>query len=74
MSKIIPALQSRCTRFRFAPLKPDQIRGRMKSIIMAEGLTITEDAQEALLDLSGGNRGLKGGQGVRERFFKFFFF
>jgi replication factor C subunit 3/5 len=27
----------------------------MKSIIMAEGLTITEEAQEALLDLSGGD-------------------
>lgn len=55
VSKIIPALQSRCTRFRFAPLKPDQIRGRMKSIIMSEGLNITEEAQEALLDLSGGD-------------------
>ena len=27
-NKIIPALQSRCTKFRFAPLAPDQVRGR----------------------------------------------
>merc|ERR1712113_222837 len=29
-SKIIPALQSRCTKLRFAPLTTDQIVGRLK--------------------------------------------
>ena len=29
-NKIIPALQSRCTKFRFAPLEPDQVRGRVQ--------------------------------------------
>ena len=29
VSKIIPALQSRCTRFRFAPLKPEQVSPSM---------------------------------------------
>ena len=55
VSKIIPALQSRCTRFRFAPLQPDQVRGRMRSIIASEGLSVTEDGEEALLELSGGD-------------------
>jgi len=26
VSKIIPALQSRCTRFRFAPLQAEQVK------------------------------------------------
>eukprot|EP00613_Pedinella_sp_CCMP2098_P034661 CAMPEP_0171729110 /NCGR_PEP_ID=MMETSP0991-20121206/27407_1 /TAXON_ID=483369 /ORGANISM="non described non described, Strain CCMP2098" /LENGTH=358 /DNA_ID=CAMNT_0012323403 /DNA_START=6 /DNA_END=1082 /DNA_ORIENTATION=+ len=55
VSKIIPALQSRCTRFRFAPLKPDQVIGRMNAIIAAEGLEVTEEGKHALLDLSGGD-------------------
>lgn len=32
VSKIIPALQSRCTRFRFAPLHEDQVKDRVKHI------------------------------------------
>ena len=32
----MPALQSRCTRFRFAPLKPEQIIGstKLKTIVI----------------------------------------
>ena len=36
VSKIIPALQSRCTRFRFSPLEPDQIRLRLGTVIANE--------------------------------------
>ena len=36
VSKIIPALQSRCTRFRFAPLKQEQIRSRLVEVADAE--------------------------------------
>lgn len=36
VSKIIPALQSRCTRFRFGPLKNEQIKGRLQTIIDSE--------------------------------------
>ena len=37
VNKIMPALQSRCTRFRFAPLRPDQIQGRLQHVISSEG-------------------------------------
>eukprot|EP00586_Coscinodiscus_wailesii_P010571 CAMPEP_0172505394 /NCGR_PEP_ID=MMETSP1066-20121228/186120_1 /TAXON_ID=671091 /ORGANISM="Coscinodiscus wailesii, Strain CCMP2513" /LENGTH=370 /DNA_ID=CAMNT_0013281987 /DNA_START=30 /DNA_END=1142 /DNA_ORIENTATION=- len=55
VSKIIPALQSRCTRFRFAPLKREQIRGRLSEIATAEGVEVTEEGTEAILSLSGGD-------------------
>lgn len=37
-TKIIPAIQSRCTRFRFSPLKTEQIIPRLKEIVHAEQL------------------------------------
>lgn len=36
-SRIIPALQSRCTRFRFAPLKRQLIEKRVRFIADKEG-------------------------------------
>ena len=36
LSKIIPAVQSRCTRFRFAPLIEDQIIPRLNFVIDQE--------------------------------------
>lgn len=36
VSKIIPALQSRCTRFRFAPLSEAQVGDRVKHIAQLE--------------------------------------
>ncbi|XP_012284874.1 replication factor C subunit 5 isoform X2 [Orussus abietinus] len=55
LSKIIPALQSRCTRFRFGPLSPTQILPRLDHIIQKEKLTVTEDGKNALMTLSGGD-------------------
>jgi len=55
VSKIIPALQSRCTRFRFAPLKQEQIRSRLVEVADAEKCNYTEDGIQAILDLSGGD-------------------
>lgn len=55
VSKIIPALQSRCTRFRFAPLSRDQIHGRLLEVAKAENLDYAEDGIEAILSLSGGD-------------------
>lgn len=36
LSKIIPALQSRCTRFRFGPLTSDQMASRLEYVIQQE--------------------------------------
>ncbi|KAL0078998.1 DNA replication factor [Phycomyces blakesleeanus] len=55
VSKIIPAIQSRCTRFRFAPLETEQIEKRLETIVEAEGINLTEDGKGALLKLSRGD-------------------
>nr|XP_023012126.1 replication factor C subunit 5 isoform X2 [Leptinotarsa decemlineata] len=55
LSKIIPALQSRCTRFRFGPLSPDQILPRLSYVADEEKVTITEDGKNALLTLANGD-------------------
>ena len=55
MSKIIPALQSRCTRFRFGPLKEDQIFPRLEHVCQQESVNITEDGKKALMTLSQGD-------------------
>ncbi|CAG8605033.1 2050_t:CDS:10 [Paraglomus brasilianum] len=55
VSKIIPALQSRCTRFRFSPLEMDQVKKRLETVIETEGVNITEDGKQALLTLSNGD-------------------
>ncbi len=36
LSKIIPAIQSRCTRFRFGPLHEDKMKLRLDYIIEQE--------------------------------------
>ena len=55
LSKITPAIQSRCTRFRFAPLQPEQIISRLEGIIAKEGVNATESGKEALMRLAGGD-------------------
>merc|ERR1711934_407660 len=55
VSKIIPALQSRCTRFRFSPLSKAQIVGRLDDIIAAESVEATEDGKNALIKLARGD-------------------
>lgn len=55
VSKIIPALQSRCTRFRFSPLSPHQIQGRLQEVAQLEKVNITSNGIQAVLDLSGGD-------------------
>lgn len=55
VSKIIPALQSRCTRFRFAPLAPNQIEGRLEEVARSEQVAMSEDGKRAILQLSGGD-------------------
>ncbi|CAM9343661.1 unnamed protein product, partial [Ectocarpus sp. 8 AP-2014] len=55
VNKIIPALQSRCTKFRFAPLKPEQIEGRLQHVVDQEKVTITPDGVEAVMRLGQGD-------------------
>ncbi|KAN0062609.1 Subunit of heteropentameric Replication factor C (RF-C) [Thecaphora frezii] len=55
VNKIIPAIQSRCTRFRFNPLELEQVEGRLKVVVEAEGCNLTPSGQEALLRLSKGD-------------------
>ncbi|KAF9922067.1 hypothetical protein FBU30_007841 [Linnemannia zychae] len=55
VSKIIPALQSRCTRFRFGPLELSQVDSRLDYIIQNEGVKITDEGRKALLQLSKGD-------------------
>jgi replication factor C subunit 3/5 len=55
VNKIIPALQSRCTKFRFSPLKTEQIVGRLEQIIQAEHVNATESGRTAILSLAGGD-------------------
>ncbi|KAI9346703.1 DNA replication factor [Pilaira anomala] len=55
VSRILPAIQSRCTRFRFSPLDKELIEDRLKHVIEAEHVNITDDGKEALLRLSKGD-------------------
>lgn len=55
LSKIIPALQSRCTRFRFGPLTSEQIVPRLDYVITQENLNVTEDGKKALMTLANGD-------------------
>ncbi|KAL2339773.1 hypothetical protein Fmac_007713 [Flemingia macrophylla] len=55
VNKIIPALQSRCTRFRFAPLDAVHVTERLKHVIMSEGLDAQESGLAALVRLSNGD-------------------
>lgn len=55
LSSIIPAIQSRCTRFRFAPLELSHIKPKLDDIISEERLDVTNKGKEALLSLSGGD-------------------
>lgn len=55
VSKVIPALQSRCTRFRFSPLKTEDIKVKLSEICQAEKFDIEEKAEDAIISLSGGD-------------------
>ncbi|KAK3906128.1 P-loop containing nucleoside triphosphate hydrolase protein [Staphylotrichum tortipilum] len=53
--KLSPALLSRCTRFRFSPLKERDIRVLVDKVIEEESVKITPDATESLVRLSKGD-------------------
>ncbi|KAI3323984.1 P-loop containing nucleoside triphosphate hydrolase protein [Xylariaceae sp. AK1471] len=53
--KLSPALLSRCTRFRFSPLKEGDIRVLVDKVIMEEGVKIDAEATDSLVTLSKGD-------------------
>lgn len=55
VSKLIPAIQSRCTRFRFVPIKKELILDRIKNIIKLENINITDDAINVLINVGNGD-------------------
>ncbi|KZP01428.1 P-loop containing nucleoside triphosphate hydrolase protein [Calocera viscosa TUFC12733] len=55
VNKIIPAIQSRCTRFRFSPLPQKEVQKRVTQVVEAEHVNLTEDGKQALLKLSKGD-------------------
>ncbi|CAJ1339055.1 unnamed protein product [Effrenium voratum] len=54
-SKIIPALQSRCTKLRFAPLTEEQMLGRLQYIAETEKTQLTQDGAKAIVQVGGGD-------------------
>ncbi|XP_078523244.1 replication factor C subunit 5 [Lissotriton helveticus] len=55
LSKIIPALQSRCTRFRFGPLSSELMIPRLEYVVKQENVDISPDGMKALVTLSTGD-------------------
>lgn len=54
-SQLIPAIQSRCTRFRFSPIGKEGCMTRLNKIIEAENVNVSASAKNALIDLSKGD-------------------
>ncbi|KAJ8911172.1 hypothetical protein NQ315_015306 [Exocentrus adspersus] len=56
-NKIIPAIQSRCCKFRFGPITKsnDQIIKRVKEICEKENINFTEDGLKTLIKVSNGD-------------------
>jgi replication factor C subunit 3/5 len=55
VNKIIPAIQSRCTKFRFQPLPSIEVEKRLDVVIEEEKCNVTASGKEALLKLSKGD-------------------
>ena len=54
-SKVIEPIQSRCTVFRFHPIKPNDVKKYMNKIAKNEKLEITNDGLETLIFISRGD-------------------
>jgi replication factor C small subunit len=54
-SRIIEPIQSRCTVFRFSPIKEDDVKKYMEKISSTEKLELTPDGLEALIFISRGD-------------------
>ncbi len=55
VNKIIPAVQSRCTRFRFSPLASSEVAKKVDDVVEKEDVNLSPSGKEALLKLSKGD-------------------
>lgn len=55
VDKLSPAIQSRCSRFRFAPLPNNLIRDRLQEIALVESVNVTLSGFDAMLKIGGGD-------------------
>lgn len=55
VSKIIQPITSRCTKFRFKPLKEEMVINRLKLISDTESIKVDADALKAIVGVSGGD-------------------
>lgn len=55
ITKIISALQSRCTIFRFSPIKKDLILNKLEEVIEKENVKITDKAKKSIANISEGD-------------------
>ena len=55
VNKVIPALQSRCTRFRFCPLPEDYMTERLSYVIGEEDVKVEGRGLESIVKLAGGD-------------------
>ena len=53
--QIIPALQSRCTKFRFVPLDKTSMLNKVSKVTKEEKISISNEAAEALVSLAEGD-------------------
>lgn len=55
LNNLIPAIQSRCTRFRFGPLNDEDVTRRLREIVKIEGVDITPEGLAAVVKLGRGD-------------------
>lgn len=55
IQNISPALQSRCTRFRFSPIGANQMKNKIMQIVKSEAVKITESGIDTIIKRSNGD-------------------
>lgn len=55
IQNISPALQSRCTRFRFSPIDNENIKKKIREISKKENITITKEGIDTIIKRSNGD-------------------
>lgn len=55
VNKITPAIQSRCTTFRFSPLRKEHMMKKAMAIAAQENINVTEDGIESLIRVGHGD-------------------